>query len=99
MAWQKLSRTSLPWLVVLGSQSGQKVGNPLYLGCTVQQQPPPTWPQGGFPIPKPDYVLFLSHEEGGQELLARYPCWLVGVEDSLQETNESLGVCGGNCGF
>lgn len=47
---------------------------------------------GSFPALRLDPVPLLSHEDGGQELLAIFLGQLGGVNDSFKETNGSLSL-------
>lgn len=87
----KLSISSLP-LSGLGNQvmSGRGENTP-YCDFPVQYQST-TQPEGSFPTIKPDPLPLFSHEEGGQQLWAIFPGYLVGVKDCLRETNESLWI-------
>lgn len=85
----KLSISSLP-LSGLGnpvmSGRGEKT---LYWDFSAQYQST-TQPEVSFPTIKPEPLLLFSHEEGGQQLWAIFPGYLVGVKACLRETNESL---------
>lgn len=68
------------------SDRGEKT---LYWDFSAQYQST-TQAEDSFPTIKPEPLPLFSHEEGGQQLWAIFPGYLVGVKDCLGETKESL---------